>query len=53
MARVLWGFALVVLAIWVAAFLFFREAGAVIHLLLVLAAAIIVWNVVSGRRTVS
>lgn len=48
----LWTIVVILLALWLLGWLAFEVAGALIHLLLVIAAIIIVWRLVSGRRAV-
>lgn len=50
MARILWLIAAVVVVLWLAGFIF-DVVGNFIHILLVLAAILILWNLISGRRT--
>jgi hypothetical protein len=47
----LWAIFVVVLLLWLLGFTF-HVAGSLIHLLLVVALIILVFNLVSGRRTV-
>lgn len=49
MAGILWTVALIVVALWLLG-LVFNIAGNLIHLLLVVAAIIIIFNFVSGKR---
>lgn len=48
----LWTIVAVLLALWLVGWLAFEAAGGLIHILLVVAAIIIVWQLVTGRRTV-
>ncbi len=48
----LWGLAVVFFVMWILGFVAFHVGGAFIHLLLVLAVAVVLINVISGRRTV-
>lgn len=51
MARILWIILVVILAIWVIGFLM-DVAGGLIHLLLIVAAIILIVNLISGRKGV-
>ena len=51
MANILWAILVVVLVLWLAGLLF-RVAGNAVHLLLVVALAILVYNLLVGRRGV-
>ncbi len=42
--------ALVLVVLWAGGFLVFHVAGALIHLLLILAVISLVWNFIGGRR---
>jgi hypothetical protein len=46
----LWTLALVLFVLWILGFGVFHVAGGMIHLLLVLALIVIVFNMISGRR---
>lgn len=48
----LWTLVAILLAIWLVGWLAFEAAGGLIHLLLVVAAIVIIWQLVSGRRAV-
>jgi hypothetical protein len=48
----LWTVVAVLLALWLVGWLAFEAAGGLIHILLVVAAIIIVWQLMTGRRTV-
>jgi hypothetical protein len=48
----LWTIVAVLLALWLVGWLAFEAAGGLIHILLVVAAIIIVWQLMTGRRTV-
>ena len=48
----IWGIVVVLFILWLVGFLVFEIAGALIHLLLVLAVIAIVYQVVTGRRVV-
>lgn len=51
MARILWIILVVILAIWLIGFLL-DFAGGLIHLLLIVAAIILIVNLISGRKGV-
>ncbi|MFC4711368.1 lmo0937 family membrane protein [Planococcus dechangensis] len=51
MARILWIILVVILAIWVIGFLM-DVAGGLIHILLVIAAIVLIVNLVTGRKGV-
>lgn len=51
MAGILWAIAAIVVVFWLLGFLF-EIAGNFIHLLLVIAVIVVVWNLISGRRAV-
>ncbi|WP_152602463.1 lmo0937 family membrane protein [Planococcus sp. CAU13] len=51
MARILWIILVVILAIWIIGFLM-DVAGGLIHLLLIVAAIILIVNLISGRKGV-
>ena len=48
----LWGLAVLFFVMWIFGFVAFHVGGAFIHLLLVLAVAVVLINVLSGRRPV-
>lgn len=45
------GIAAVLVVLWLLGFLTFHIAGALIHLLLILAVIAVIWHFVAGRRT--
>jgi hypothetical protein len=49
--RLLWGLFVIILIFWILGFAL-HLAGAMIHLLLVLAAIILIINLIAGRRAV-
>lgn len=51
MAGILWAVAAIIVAIWLLGFLF-KVAGNLIHLLLIVAAIVVVYNLITGRRAV-
>lgn len=46
----LWTIAVVILILWLLGFLVFEAAGGLIHLLLVVALIVIVYQLVTGRK---
>ena len=48
----LWTLAVILLILWALGFLAFHIGGGLIHLLLVLAVIVIIWQLVTGRRSV-
>lgn len=48
----LWTIAVILVILWALGFLAFHVAGGLIHLLLVVAAVVIVYQLVTGRRAV-
>ncbi|PZU57974.1 MAG: lmo0937 family membrane protein [Sphingobium sp.] len=46
----LWTIALILLALWALGFLAFHVAGGLIHLLLVVAVIVVVYQLITGRR---
>nr|WP_166174837.1 lmo0937 family membrane protein [Altererythrobacter segetis] len=48
----LWTIAVILVILWALGFLAFHVGGGLIHLLLVLAVIVIIWNLVTGRRSV-
>ncbi len=51
MVRILWIIAAIIVGLWLLGVIF-RIAGNLIHLLLLVAALVILWNLISGRRAV-
>lgn len=47
----LWTIVVVLLVLWLLGFFAFPAAGSLIHLLLVIALIVIIWQLVSGRRS--
>jgi hypothetical protein len=48
----LWTIAVVLLILWALGFVAFHVGGGLIHLLLVIAAVVIIFQLVTGRRSV-
>jgi hypothetical protein len=48
----LWTIAVILLILWALGFLAFHIGGGLIHILLVIAVIVIIWNLVTGRRGV-
>jgi hypothetical protein len=49
--RMLWALVVILVVLWLAGFLVVQIGGALIHLLLVIAAIVIIYQLVTGRRT--
>jgi hypothetical protein len=48
----IWAIAVILFILWLLGFAVFHIAGAVIHLLLVIAVIVIIYQLVTGRRAV-
>jgi hypothetical protein len=48
----LWTIAVILLILWALGFLAFHVGGGLIHILLVIAVIVIIWNLITGRRSV-
>jgi hypothetical protein len=48
----LWAVAAVLVVLWILGFFAFHVAGGLIHLLLLVALIVVVWQFISGRRGV-
>ncbi len=48
----LWTVAAVLFVLWLLGFFAFHVAGGLIHLLLVLAVVVVIWNFIQGRRRI-
>jgi hypothetical protein len=48
----LWTIAVILVILWLLGFLAFHVGGGLIHILLVLAVIVIIWQLVTGRRSV-
>jgi hypothetical protein len=48
----LWTIAVILVVLWLLGVLAFHVGGGLIHLLLVLAVIVIIWQLVTGRRSV-
>jgi hypothetical protein len=46
----LWAIAVVLLVLWALGFLAFHVAGGLIHLLLVIAVVVVIYQLITGRR---
>jgi predicted membrane protein len=46
----LWIIAAILFVLWLLGFLVFHIAGALIHILLVIAVVVVIWNFISRRR---
>ncbi len=51
MVGLLWTIAVILFVLWLLGFLVFHVAGGLIHLLLVIAIIVVVWNLVMGSRS--
>jgi hypothetical protein len=50
--HMIWTIAVILFILWLLGFAVFQVGGALIHALLVIAAIVIVWRLVTGSRTV-
>jgi hypothetical protein len=48
----LWTIAVILVILWALGFLAFHIGGGLIHLLLVIAVIVVIWNLIAGRRAV-
>jgi len=48
----LWTLAVILVILWALGFLAFHVGGGLIHILLVIAVIAVIWNLVTGRRSV-
>lgn len=48
----LWTLAVILVILWALGFLAFHVGGGLIHILLVIAVIVVIWNLVTGRRSV-
>ena len=48
----LWTLAVILVILWALGFLAFHVGGGLIHILLVIAVIVIIWNLIAGRRSV-
>lgn len=48
----LWTIAVILVVLWLIGFLVVHVGGGLIHLLLVLAVIVIIWQLITGRRSV-
>jgi bacteriorhodopsin len=46
----LWALVVILVVLWLAGFLVFQIGGALIHLILVIAAIVLIYQIVTGRR---
>lgn len=49
MAGLLWTIIVILVVLWLIGFLFVHVGGGLIHILLVVALVLLVWNLLSGR----
>jgi hypothetical protein len=50
MVGILWAIAVVLFVLWILGFLVFHIAGGLIHILIVIAVIVIIYNIVVGMR---
>ncbi|MDB5726358.1 MAG: hypothetical protein JWQ16_3112 [Novosphingobium sp.] len=50
--EMLWTIAVILLILWALGFLAFHVAGGLIHLLLVIAVVVVIYQLVTGRRSI-
>jgi hypothetical protein len=50
MLQILWGIVVVLFVLWLLGFIF-HVAGGLIHLLLVIAAIVVIYNLIAGSRS--
>ena len=48
----LWTIAVILVILWALGFLAFHVGGGLIHLRLVIAVIVVIWNLIAGRRAV-
>jgi hypothetical protein len=48
----LWTLAVILVILWALGFLAFHVGGGLIHLLLVIAVIVVIWNLIAGRRRI-
>lgn len=48
----LWTIAVILIVLWALGFLAFHVGGGLIHILLVIAVIVVIWNLIAGRRSV-
>ncbi|TDN77913.1 lmo0937 family membrane protein [Stakelama pacifica] len=46
----LWTIAIILLVLWLLGFFAFHVASGLIHILLVIAVVVVIWQLISGRR---
>ena len=46
----LWTIAVILLVLWLLGFFAFHVAGGLIHILLVIAIIVVIWQLIAGRR---
>ena len=51
-SEMIYAIAVVLLVLWLLGFFAFHVGGSLIHILLVLAVIVVLWNLVAGRRAV-
>lgn len=48
----LWTLAVILLILWLLGFFAFQTAGSLIHVLLVVAVVLVIWQLMTGRRAI-
>jgi hypothetical protein len=48
--HMLWTIAVILLVLWLLGFFAFHVAGGLIHILLVIAVIVVIWQLIAGRR---
>ncbi len=51
MAGLLWAIIVILVVLWLIGFVFVHVGGGLIHILLVIAIIILIWNLLTGRGT--
>lgn len=51
MVGILWTIAVILFVLWLLGFAVFHVAGGLIHILLIIAIIVVVWNLVMGSRS--
>lgn len=51
MAGLLWAIIVILVVLWLIGFVFVHVGGGLIHILLVIAIIVLIWNLLTGRGT--
>jgi Family of unknown function (DUF5670) len=51
MVGLLWGIVVILFVLWLLGFVVFHLAGGLIHLLLIIAVIVLIYNLIAGTRT--